>query len=235
MNIAIMQPYFFPYIGYFQLIAAVDQFVVYDDVQWIKGGWINRNRIQIRGQPHFITIPVSAEGNLKPICERQLAPSFPDSAKKIISQLMDAYRQAPHFEPVRNLVSRCLAYETQNVSELVIHSLQEVCRFLGILTPFLRSSDLPRTELRGVERVIQIVRHCGGDVYTNPIGGQELYTSDRFAAGGLTLRFLKTQDISYRQFRVPFVPALSIVDVLMFNSPAEVQSLLRKFELVHEP
>lgn len=235
MNIAIMQPYFFPYIGYFQLIAAVDQFVIYDDVQWIKGGWINRNRIQIRGQPHFITIPVSAEGNLRPICERQLATSFQEAAKKIVSQLSDAYRPAPYFDPVRSLVSRCLAFETRNVSELVVHSLREVCEYIGVSTPFLRSSDLPRTDLRGVERVIQIVRHCGGDVYINPIGGQELYTGDRFATDGLTLRFLKTQDISYRQFRVPFVPSLSIVDVLMFNSPAEVQSLLRKFELVHEP
>lgn len=234
MNIAIMQPYLFPYIGYFQLIAAVDRFVIYDDVQWIKGGWINRNRIQIRGQPHFITIPVSAEGNLKPINQRRLAASFPEAALKIMSQLLDAYRQAPYFKSVQDMVQRCLEFDTTNASELVVHSLQEVCQYLNLQPHFIRSSELPPTGRQGVERVIEITKGQGGRVYVNPIGGLDLYQSSQFAADGLELRFLRTLDVSYRQFRVPFIPSLSIIDVLMFNSPEQVQLLLRKFELIHE-
>jgi hypothetical protein len=234
MNIAIMQPYFFPYIGYFQLIAAAHQFVIYDDVQWIKGGWINRNRIQIRGVPHFITLPISSEGNLKPIFHRQLAASFPESATKLLSQLTDAYRPAPHYETVMNLVRRCLYLETRNAAELVINSIKEVCSYLGLTTLLVRSSELPKTEAQGVERVIEITKGLGGFTYINPIGGLELYQHPKFAEHGLNLRFLRSQEISYRQFRLPFITSLSIIDVLMFNSPEEVRILLRKFELIHE-
>ncbi|MFN9717409.1 MAG: WbqC family protein [Planctomycetota bacterium] len=232
LRVAIMQPYLFPYIGYFQLISAVDRFVLYDDVQWIKGGWINRNRIQIRGEPHYITVPISSDGHRKPIHQRQLAASYPLAVSKILAQLEDAYRRAPYYQNVRDLVSDCLNTEGRNVCELVIRSMKSICSFLDIQTPLIRSTSLPPISGCGVHRVVEVVRHLSGLTYINAIGGRELYAHEDFQRAGLRLQFLLTGDVQYPQLMGRFIPSLSIIDVLMFNSPQETRELLGKFELV---
>lgn len=233
MNVAIMQPYLFPYVGYFQLIGAVDQFVIHDDVQWIKGGWVNRNRILIGGEPHYITLPVEKAPSSLNINDRKLSIDVERQKNKIIRQIENAYRNAPHFDPVLSLVSRCFALQEQNLSVFVTNALRECCIYLGIGTPFVLSSDLEKNnELRGEERVLDIAIAMGASHYFNPIGGTELYDKAHFSDKGVALYFLKARPVPYRQTQdCEFVPFLSIIDAMMFNSKQELASLLSEYDL----
>ena len=233
MKLGIMQPYFFPYIGYFQLIAAVDRFVVYDDAQWMKGGWINRNRILVGGNPHYITLPIRKGSIQLMINERALAFNAEAQIGTILQQITEAYRRAPFFEPVFKLVSRCLGCREKNASVFIVHALRECCNYLGIDTPFVISSELDKkNELKGAERVLEINRVMGARHYINPIGGMELYDKRPFADNGIRLDFIRTRDITYQQFKnQKFVPALSIIDVMMFNSKQQIKGFLNEYDL----
>ena len=162
MNLAIMQPYMFPYIGYFQLIQAVDLFVIYDDAQWIQQGWINRNRILMQGKPQYISLPIE-KGNLHDkIKQRRFASGFGNAARKILAQIEQNYRKTPHFGVVMPIVQRCFSLKEDHVLPFVINSLKEFCYYMNIATPFLNSSELDITEdLRGQGRVIEINRKLG--------------------------------------------------------------------------
>jgi hypothetical protein len=234
MKLGIMQPYIFPYIGYLQLIAAVDHFVIHDDVPWIKNGWINRNRILVHGQAQYITLPVQKGTSSLMINERLFLEEIESHKKKVLRQTEGAYREAPHFESVFSLVSRCFAYPERNVSRFVVHSLRECCDYLGINTPFILSSVLEkRNELRAEDRVLDINRVMGASHYINPIGGTELYDKAHFSQKGLCLNFIKARNISYRQFHEDeSIPFLSITDVMMFNSKEEIAVLLGEYDLL---
>lgn len=233
MKLGIMQPYFFPYIGYFQLIAAVDQFVVYDDVQWINRGWINRNRILVRGEPHYITIPIRKGSTKLMINERVLALNAEAQSDTMLQQIREAYRRAPCFEAVYNLISRCLACRETNASAFIVHTLQECCKYMDIDTPLILSSGLDKkNEFRGAERILEINRVMGARHYINPIGGMELYDKRSFADNGIRLNFIRTRDITYQQFEnQKFVPFLSIIDVMMFNSKQQIKGFLNEYDL----
>jgi hypothetical protein len=233
-TLGIMQPYLFPYIGYFQLIGAVDHFVIHDDVQWIKGGWINRNRILVQGQPQYITLPVQKAGSSLNINQREFPPDIEEQKKKTLRQIEAAYRKAPYFEPVCCLLRRCFALQENNVSRFVVHTLRECCGYLGICTPFSLSSELDkRNELAGEERVLDINRAIGAAHYINPIGGTDLYSKAHFSERGLGLSFIRARETPYRQLQSgPFVPFLSIVDVMMFNSQQESAALLKEYDLI---
>ena len=233
MKLGIMQPYFFPYIGYFQLIAAVDQFVVHDDVQWIKGGWINRNRILAQGEPRYITLPIRKDSTLLNINHRTISSDSGQQIKKILQQIMETYRHAPCFGPVFKLISQCLACRETNASAFIVHTLRECCNYLGIDTPFVLSSELKKKdELKGAKRVLEINRVMGARHYINPIGGMELYDKASFADNGIQLDFIRTRDISYQQFENhAFVPFLSIIDVMMFNSKQQIKGFLNEYDL----
>jgi hypothetical protein len=233
-HLGIMQPYFFPYIGYFQLIGAVDQFVVHDDIQWIKGGWINRNRILVNGQPQYITLPLQKAASSLNINQREFSPDIEEEKKRTLRQIEGAYRKAPYFKPVYSLLTRCFALQERNVSRFVVHSLHECCDYLGIHTPFRLSSELDKhNELAGEERVLDINRVVGASHYINPIGGTEIYNKAHFTERGLRLSFIRARETPYRQFgEGTFVPFLSIVDVMMFNSEQEIVGLLKEYDLV---
>lgn len=236
MKLAIMQPYLFPYIGYFQLINTVDKFVIYDDVNFIKQGWINRNNILVQGKPYLFTLPLRNQSSFSKINEVFVNRAQYDSwRKKSIRTLEQSYKKAPFFKDIYDLVDNVLDVgdmET-DIASIATKSLVEISKYLEINTEFVFSSSVyDNAELTGKARVINICKKENATYYINPIGGQELYDKDFFKESGLELSFIKTMSIEYSQFKNGFVPWLSIIDVLMFNSIEETKLLLNKFELV---
>jgi hypothetical protein len=233
MKLGLMQPYLFPYIGYMQLISACDLFVLHDDVQYIKGGWINRNRILVNDQPKYIILPLAKDHFSKVINERHFTAEVSKHKELVLRQLEGAYRKAPFFKDTLRLVARCLACPDSNLATFVTHTLQQCCQYLQIQTPIKLSSTLAKEKAaKAEERVININNVLGADHYINPRGGMELYQRQSFAAHGITLSFLQPRQIAYNQFRDPFVPSLSIIDVLMFNSVETTKDLLTLYDLV---
>lgn len=234
MKVALMQPYFFPYLGYFQLVGAVDRFIVYDDVQYMKGGWINRNRILMQNKPAWISLPVSPDSVSSKIYERRISRKEHEKSRiKIMGQLHAAYRKAPHYAATRQLVEVILAFEESSLSLFLFNGLQITCTHLGIETPLVLSSDIQKDDegLSGADRVIAICKAMQADMYVNAIGGRELYSADDFLAANMDLRFISMEPITYSQGSEEFVPHLSIIDVMMFNEPAVIRQYLQQYTL----
>ncbi|TXG38855.1 WbqC family protein [Seonamhaeicola maritimus] len=233
MKLAIMQPYFFPYIGYFQLINAVDEFVFYDDVNFIKKGYINRNAILVNGDSYQFTLPLKKASQNKLINETEVALS-----KKWVDDFLKtleyAYKNALHFKSVYNLVKDVLEDDSKTISQIAINSVIKVCGYLE-LTPYFRLSSRDYTNsktLKKGDRLVAIAREAGRYNYINPIGGQKLYNKTYFNDRGINLNFLQSETIRYNQFQHRFVDSLSIIDVLMFNSKERTRSLLSNYQLV---
>jgi len=227
-----MQPYFFPYIGYFQLIDSVDLFVVYDDVNYIKKGWINRNNIQVNQQPHLFSIPLQSVSQNKLINEIAIDgnPVWKTTLLKTIAQ---SYKKAPFFDTVFPLVEDIIGNDEPNLALYCSNSLQKVCDYLQIKTRFATSSEIEKDNtLKGQDKILELCRKLGATTYINAIGGIELYDKAVFFEAGIGLHFLKTSPVSYRQLNDEFLPWLSIIDVLMFNSVAQTKALLQQKELL---
>lgn len=232
MKLAVMQPYLFPYIGYFQLINAVDVFVFYDDVDYIKNGWINRNRILMNGKSHYITVPCSKASSNKLINSIQYDSTTKDY-RKIVKTIKQAYRKAPYFDQVFPMIERVFSTSTDQISVLAQQSILAVTSYLGIPTTFkVSSSDYPSTrDLEKADRLTAICREEGASVYMNPIDGSELYDKGYFLDQEILLTFLRPEPVKYKQYSDKFIPWLSIIDILMFNSIDEIKSLLHNFRL----
>jgi hypothetical protein len=215
-RLAVMQPYFLPYIGYFQLIGAVDLFIVYDNIKYTKKGWINRNRILHDCTDALISLPLKAGPDSLQIRERELATDF--DPRKLLRQIVGAYRTAPCVDETLPLVESILDHEDRNLFRFLHHSIVETCHHLGLHTPIEISSGFSIDhELKGQEKVLALCRAAGASTYVNAIGGVDLYSSATFAAQGIELKFVSSKPFEYRQFGEPFVPWLSIIDVLMFT------------------
>jgi hypothetical protein len=230
MKLAVMQPYFFPYIGYFQLIHAVDLFVTFDDVAFIKKGWINRNFLLIDCHPRRFTVPLCQVSQNRSICETR--PAAMPWQSKLLKTLRNAYGKAPHFEPVYSLAETVIKEECASVAELATRSLIAVMDYLGLSRKMRSSRTYDNVHLKGQERILDICERENAKTYINLPGGRELYDRDTFLARGLELRFLDPGDVRYSQFRCEFVPNLSILDVLMFNDIAAVRSMLAQADVV---
>ena len=231
MRLAIMQPYIFPYIGYYQLIGAVDKFVIYDDVNFINKGWINRNNILVNEKAFLFTVPLKEASQNKLIREIDIA----DAAwgKKLLKTIEQAYKKAPFFQTIHELVSQVVLGETGNISVLCRLSLEKVMEYLGLQTLLVPSSTIySNTHLKAQERILDICRVENATNYINPIGGMEIYTRELFNQAGIKLNFLRSGAVEYKQFKNQFVPSLSIIDVLMFNSKDEIKKMLDIFDLV---
>lgn len=227
MRVAVMQPYFFPYIGYFQLINAADEFIVYDNIQYSKEGWINRNRILSKGAPAYFTVPLKRDSDYLDICEREVSPEWKNGRYKALNRIKESYRKAPFAESVFPLVESCFMCVEINLFKYIHNSLEKVTAFLGITTPVIVSSDVNADHtLRSADRVIDLCHSRKADSYLNPAGGMELYDRKYFAEKGIGLYFIKTTEVSYRQFDNEFIPSLSIIDVMMFNSPERIREFL---------
>lgn len=232
MIVGIMQPYFFPYLGYFQLMAACDAFVLHDDVAYIKGGWINRNRILVNGAPTWIVLPVAAGGHTLHINERRYV-SDQRPFRKVVRQVQSAYRGATHSAATLALFEEVLAFPERNVAAFNAHALRKVAHVLGLKCRILAATDLTGLgTLRGQDKVLAMCRALKATRYVNPIGGAELYHARDFAAHGIALSFLRSEPTPYVQFDHPHVPQLSIVDALMFNNPPALVDLMAQCTLL---
>lgn len=225
MSIAIMQPYVFPYIGYFQLIHASDMFVFYDDVNYINRGWINRNRILVNGKDHVITIPCKEASQNKLIKDIDVADD-PKAMAKLAGTIQMAYKKAPYFEEVYPVIEQILQRGAgKTIAAMAIDSVTTVCDYIGIKTEFKTSSaTYDNIALKKADRLIDICHREGIAHYINPSGGREIYTKEYYKAQGINLDFLISDKQDYTQFKNEFVPWLSIIDLLMFNSREDINN-----------
>lgn len=234
MKLGIMQPYFVPYIGYWQLMNAVDEYVIYDDVNFIKGGWINRNRILVNDQPKYFNVPMLGASSMKHINEVGVN-NDPKLIQKNLDQLMRAYSKAPYYDIVFPLMEKILTSGKENLALYNAESFRLINKYLGITTKLIVSSTLEKDcTLKGQDKVLEICKLLGATEYYNAIGGQELYSFSDFRRQGVKLSFLKTEPIIYEQFGGEFQPNLSIIDVMMFNSPDAVREMLGRYQLVYK-
>jgi hypothetical protein len=231
-RIAIMQPYIFPYIGYFQMIGAVNIFVFYDDVNFIKKGWINRNRILLNGADHLFTVPLEKASQNKLICETRISPDKKELSK-ILNTMEVAYSKAPFFEPVMGIVKSVLSKDYVYIHQLAHESISAFCDYLDIKTN-LKSSvgAYNNIELKKGDRLIDICHQEGILDYVNAPGGMSLYTNEYFLERGINLSFIKSKPVEYKQFANSFVPWLSIIDVAMFNKPDTIKEFVNAYELL---
>lgn len=226
MKVAIMQPYVLPYIGYFQLIKLVDHFVFYDDVNFIKKGWINRNRILINNQPSYFTIPCckisqnSLIGNIK-IEERNFR-------SKLLKTISMAYKKAPYFNEAFTVLEDIMQANTSAISDFAVNSVTKICNFLEIKKNFHLSSSLVyQRDGNAEDKIISICRLLKTTEYINMINGRDLYSEDRFSKENIKLSFLQGKITPYKQFNNEFIPALSIIDVMMFNDKKTILEMLK--------
>lgn len=227
-----MQPYFFPYMGYFQLIAASDVFVLHDDVQYIKAGWVNRNRILFNGESRMITFPVQKDAYDLPINARRYVDDN-QARKDIINLIKQAYTKAPCYRQVFTLLEELLMFEDRNVARFNENLIGCIADFIGLGCKIITSSGMEKNDsLAGEPRVLDMCKRLGATHYTNPQGGQSLYDTAIFRSAGIDLRFLLMRPTPYTQRADGFVPYLSIIDALMELGPADIKSYLAEFDLV---
>lgn len=233
MKVGIMQPYFFPYIGYWQLMNAVDRYVVFDNVQFTKRGWFNRNRILVNGEAKEIVLPLRKGSNFIDVRERFLTNTFDQDRERILNQIDNAYRRAPYYQEVYPIVRECLMFEDRNLFQFLYHSILSIADYIGIRTEILISSEIESTSgLKSGDRLISICHDLGGSTYFNAIGGMKLYDREYFRSHGIIIKFLDDCSAPYAQFKNPFVPRLSIVDVMMFNSREQISRMLNEYVLL---
>ena len=229
MRLGIMQPYFFPYLGYWQLLANVDKYVVYDDVTYIKGGWINRNNFLINGQKNLLTMQLEKASSYTLIKDIAIKDDF----VKFLKTIEMGYKKAPFFEDIFRLLKGICQCPDKKLGQFLFNSHIKICEYLGIDTELILSSSFEKhTELKGKDKVISICKQLGADEYINAIGGQELYDKKEFAENGIRLNFLHANLREYRQLKNEFVAGLSIIDIMMFNSKEEIKEMLNDFKLV---
>lgn len=235
-KLAIMQPYVFPYIGYFQLLSAVDKFVAYDDVNYIKQGWINRNNILCQGKPLLFTIPLDKQSSFSKISEVETSKLLYDKWKgSFLKTIEGNYKKAPYYAHISELIYSTLHNDSEltGISQIAISSVKNVLYYLGIEKEIQCSTGVYNNEdLMSEARIIDICIREKATVYVNPIGGLELYSRSAFAEKGLELKFIRPNLTKYKQFNNEFIAGLSIIDVLMFNSADVVKDMLTNYELI---
>jgi len=225
MKIAIMQPYFFPNLGYIQLVNMVDKFVFYDDVNFKKSGWVARNRIISRTNPYqYFGIQLNGASQNKLINEITIGN---DSIKKL-KTIKHIYSKAPFYNDVYPLIEECLNSPVSSIAEMAAKSVVLVADYLGIETEFeFGSKRHARSKTLGkVERLISICKKENATSYYNLSGGVGLYSQEFFKEFGIELKFIESKEVSYNQFEKEFIDNLSIIDVLMFNSVKNTRKLL---------
>lgn len=233
-RVAIMQPYFLPYIGYFQLINAVDEFIIYDNIQFSKKGWFHRNRLLQNGKDEYFTLPLKKDSDFLDVKERFLSESWESEKDKILRKIRENYRKAPFFEATFPLIEAIFNFKNTNLFEFSFNSLKTLCKWLDIKTAFIISStlDIDHGSLRGEAKVVALCKASHATHYVNPIGGLELYNRTNFENSNLELSFIKSKPIVYQQFNESFVPWLSILDLMMFNSKDQIKLWLSEFDVI---
>lgn len=230
MKLAIMQPYFFPYLGYFDLIHNVDLFIVYDTVQYIRRGWINRNRVfhQSGTGWQYITIPVEHAPQKTPICEIQTSQAQPWQGR-IMGQLAHYKTRAAHADEVLDFVGGCLFSTERSIARLNVSTLEHCCRLLGVDFRYKYSSQLDvqlDPDRNAEDRILDLCTYLGATEYVNLPGGVNLYDQESFAKRGIRLTFRNLPALVYDTPEYSFEPNLSIIDLLMWNESQEIRKHL---------
>lgn len=229
MTLAIMQPYLFPYIGYWQLINVVDTFVIYDDVNFIKKGYINRNSILVSGKSQQFTLELLGASQNKLINEIEVG----NNSKKLLKTIEMSYKKAPYFENIFPIIKDILNQDEKILAKFIAYSLQKVSTYLETNTKIIYSSDIQTdNSLKAQDKILDICQKLKATNYINAIGGQKLYGKEKFQEQNINLSFLDTNLLEYKQFNGEFIPYLSIVDIMMFNSVADIRKMLDSYELV---
>lgn len=232
-KIAIMQPYFLPYIGYWQLINSVDEFVVYDNIEYTKKGWFNRNRILETDHDRLFTIPIKKDSDYLNVNQRYLSDDSDKEIARTLRIIEMTYKKAPFFAEVYPTIKECFLYSNKNLFEYILNSIKLICSYLDIDTKLVISSEVTINHaMKAEEKVLAICKAENTETYINAIGGMELYDAEEFRANGIELKFIKTSDIKYQQFNNQFVPWLSIIDVMMFNDKVAIKQMLESHELI---
>jgi hypothetical protein len=222
-KVAIMQPYFFPYIGYFHLIKSVDEFVIYDNIQYTKKGWINRNRILSNGEDKILTIPIKKDSDYLNIQDRIIADSWSKDKNKLLNTINDSYKKSPQFNNIFPIVHECLSSLEVNLFKFILNSLTILNSYLEIKTKIITSSDISIDHsLKSQDKVMAICKNLKATTYVNAIGGQELYNVEDFSNKDIKLKFVKSNPLVYKQYKNEFIPWLSILDVLFFNEKKDI-------------
>lgn len=254
-----MQPYLFPYLGYFQLIYAVDTFVLYDNLDFIRYGWVNRNRLlAVNGPPFYVIVPVRRKSPSRKIKDIQIADG--SWRRKLLNSIYVNYNRAAYFEEVFPVLEHIIQCKTDSLSRLNKVSVVDIATYLNMDTDILvdpkfdwleeklskqsahLTSAFPYLHLSEpsvkVIRAIEICRALNAKTLVNPIGGIVLYPKAEFERNDLTIWFLIMREVRYPQnstgfkYRGHFYPRLSIIDVLMNCGKEGTSALLHEFMLV---
>ena len=230
MKLAIMQPYFFPYLGYFQLINCVDKFVIYDNIEFTKTSWIRRNRILNFDRDRYIVVPLKRASDYSYVCDLEIAETY--DYKKMLRIIKGAYERSPYFSDTFQLLKEIIPPENHHLFDYLLCITKRLCAHLEIQTKFIVSSSITiNHSLKAQEKVIALCNALKADEYINPIGGKPMYDKSSFANSGIELLFHCMADVTYNQFKDPFIPNLSIIDVMMFNSKEKIKELLNMYKL----
>ncbi len=232
MKIAIMQPYFFPYLGYWQMFFAVDKFVLLDDVNFIMRGYINRNSILMNGKAHLFSIPLDKPSQNKLIKDTKIKFAQKDR-ENFLKTITLAYKKAPFYDKFFPVFKDIVENVDDDLTNYIKYSFEQVKNYLGLDTEILISSQIEKDNtLHAQDRIIEINKRLGATQYINAIGGQELYNKSDFDNAGIKLNFIKILPVEYKQFKGDFVSNLSFIDVLMFNDTETIKEYLSKYELL---
>lgn len=231
-TIAVMQPYFLPYLGYFQLIHAAKTFVLFDDVNFIKKGWIHRNRILTLQGEHMFSIPIVKASQNKLICDHKIfdVSNFAEHFKKLIES---NYKSAPYYNQGIEIVRRILDNLSSDLTDICHHSIEVICQALDLECQLIRSSGLDNDKtLKAENKVADIVQLLSRKTYVNLPGGREIYHADYFQSKGLTLKFIQSKAAEpYSQIIPGFIPNLSIIDLLMSVSANQIKAWITHYDI----
>lgn len=235
MKIAIMQPYFFPYLGYFALIKHTEQFILFDTPQFIRHGWIERNQILKQdGNKLYIKVPLIKHSRESRIME-VLINNNEDWQNKILAQLAPYKKKAPYYYNVTKLIKEIFNYKTDSIVDFNFHSLRLVCNYLNIDTPIKIWSkmDVKIEDANAPDEwALNICKALKAETYYNPIGGTSFFDTEKYINSGIEIKFMEIIPTKYNQISNEFVPYLSVIDVMMFNSKEDIQEMLNQYTLV---
>lgn len=233
-KIGIMQPYFLPYIGYFQLIDMVDEFVIYDNIEFSKASWIRRNRMLQNGKDAYFTLPIKKDSDFLDVDQRYLVDDFDIEAGKLLRRIESNYIKAPYFKQFFPVIQKIIYCEERNLFDYILNSVIGIKEYLGIPTPIKILSKLGKDihQLKAQDKVIGVCKALHATHYINSSGGTHLYDSESFQDENIELLFYRARQIEYPQFDNNFIPFLSIIDVCMFNDIAKIKEYLNHYEII---
>jgi len=235
MKLAIMQPYFLPYIGYISLVKHTDRFVLFDTVQFIRHGWIERNRVLKDSGWQYIKVPLQKHSLNTKIQEIKIN-NVENWRDKIFAQLQYYKRIAPYYAETIEVIKKGMAEKTDSITKLNYCMLQSVCKYLHISFNCSIFSEMDiniEAANEPDEWALNICKAMGYDEYWNPPNGKSFFDPAKYVKAGIKLVFLEQVLSVYPQGkgRANFEPGLSIVDVMMFNPVEAVNAMLDDYRI----